>query len=279
MKWDKLRTICGLQIGRRKEEQFSDSGITKSHEFIQSKMPSFFRPTVGCQNVRLGLDCDGGYIVDGQSVDKADFLLSFGINDDWSFERDFLKRNKVEVVAFDGSIGVHWFLKRWVKHPRETLLHGAKFFDYLRFLSGRSRHVPLFVGAKQSKSHIAFAEIVTNYLPKQFQSVFLKIDIEGDEYIILDDIVAIGPRISGLVIEFHDIPKHLQVIEEFIAKLPLSLCHVHANNNANLLDGGISEVVEITFTRFGTELDNLAFVPNSLDRPNNKSFPEIQIVF
>ena len=46
--------------------------------------------------------------------------------------------------------------------------------------------------------------------------IFLKIDIEGSEYRILDDLIRYQDLIKGLVIEFHNIDLHMEKILNFI---------------------------------------------------------------
>ena len=41
--------------------------------------------------IRLGRKGDGGYIVSKLDLDKIDFILSFGLDADWSFEKDLSK--------------------------------------------------------------------------------------------------------------------------------------------------------------------------------------------
>jgi hypothetical protein len=41
------------------------------------------------------------------------------------------------------------------------------------------------------------------------KNIFLKIDIEGSEYLFLQDIIANEERITGMVIELHDVDIHL----------------------------------------------------------------------
>ena len=57
--------------------------------------------------------------------------------------------------------------------------------------------------------------------------IFIKMDIEGSEYRLLDDILKYASDISGLVIEFHDVDLHQERILNFIQKLPLTLVHIH----------------------------------------------------
>ena len=61
--------------------------------------------------------------------------------------------------------------------------------------------------------------------------------IDSDENIVSargywDEIIAIEERLTGLVIELHDVDIHLNKIEKFIDKFSLNLVHVHANNFA-----------------------------------------------
>ena len=65
----------------------------------EAVLPLFLRPLKGAELVRMGRDNDGGYLVDKRSIISSEFLLSFGIYDDWSFEKDFKKFVNVPVVA------------------------------------------------------------------------------------------------------------------------------------------------------------------------------------
>ena len=50
--------------------------------------------------IRIGKDNDGGYLVDKESFLKTEEIVSFGINDDWSFEEESLKLIKnVKLIA------------------------------------------------------------------------------------------------------------------------------------------------------------------------------------
>ena len=49
--------------------------------------------------IRLGQDNDGGYIVEKQSTKKSKNLVSFGLADDWSFEKDFKKFNPSATIT------------------------------------------------------------------------------------------------------------------------------------------------------------------------------------
>ena len=50
-----------------------------------------------------------------KSVINSDLLFSFGLNDDWSFEKDFISINsKTKVFVFDKSYNFFW-IKNFLK--------------------------------------------------------------------------------------------------------------------------------------------------------------------
>ena len=65
--------------------------------------------------IRIGRENDGGYLVSRSDIDKSDVLIGLGINDDWSFEKDFKNLRAVEVFAYDASISYKHFFKQLVK--------------------------------------------------------------------------------------------------------------------------------------------------------------------
>ena len=60
---------------------------------------------------RFGRDNDGGYLVSKKTVLETEYLISFGILDDTSFESDFLKTNKVPIICFDHTINKSYWKK------------------------------------------------------------------------------------------------------------------------------------------------------------------------
>ena len=85
-------------------------------------LPKQFQPTATYDLIRLGRDCDGGYLVEKESLAAAKQLLSFGLARDWSFEEDFLKKNNVPLLIYDGTIS-----------PKDLIKYVIKDFIFLRF--------------------------------------------------------------------------------------------------------------------------------------------------
>ena len=74
------------------------------------------------------------------------------------------------------------------------------------------------------------------------KKMILKIDIEGDEYKILEQIKKQFLKINLLIIEFHNIHKNLNKLKNFIKKTKFKIIHIHGNNY-----GYKQKLVEMTF--------------------------------
>jgi hypothetical protein len=62
--------------------------------------------------VRVGSDFDGGYVLSERMIEKTKILLSFGVNDNWTFEEDFFNRKNVSIYAYDYSIKSEFFVSK-----------------------------------------------------------------------------------------------------------------------------------------------------------------------
>jgi hypothetical protein len=80
---------------------------------------------------------------------------------------------------------------------------------------------------------------------------FVKMDIEGTEYRVLEDMASYLDRILGLAIEFHDTGPLQPVFERTIEMLRryFEIVHVHANNFSQAYRDGFPEALEITPVR------------------------------
>ena len=93
----------------------------------KSKLPKFFEYKSSSDLTRIGKSHDGGYLVSEIDIQKSDFLISLGMSDDWSFEQDFVKRNNVDVLAYDASIGVKFWINLGVTFEEIWMIWGSDF--------------------------------------------------------------------------------------------------------------------------------------------------------
>tara|TARA_B100000886_G_scaffold247865_1_gene174523 strand:+ start:1032 stop:1793 length:762 start_codon:yes stop_codon:yes gene_type:complete len=250
---------------------------------MKAHLPNFFSVEQATDLVRIGKKYDGGYLVSQSDIEKSEILIGLGINDDWSFEEDFLSCKKVCVYAYDASVSKKYFFKKLIKsliridnlkifvHWITVLVKYNKFFS-----QPNVHHIQKFVGLNtESSQHCTFMSVLK---VTESKNIFFKIDIEGSEYRFLNDIIACEDRITGMVIELHDVDIHLKEIEEFINQFTLNLVHVHANNFSPIReDDDLPLVLELTFSKY-SDVSYDFKLPHELDMPNNKNYPDYKLV-
>jgi hypothetical protein len=252
---------------------------------IPAFLPLYLEPRNGAPLVRIRQEGDGGYVIDSRNIKHADILISMGINDDWSFEEDFYTRNPIPIQAYDASVSAwDFFLRFYIKLALFEPVNAKAAFHlwrrFKRFFDQTSRiHHPEFVGRDEGGRDISLATLLARDIDDTYRNIFFKIDIEHSEYWLLDTLVSIADRIEGLVIEFHSIDRNLKRLEAFINAFPLTLCHVHANNCAQVLDDGLPIVIECSFTRHPCNSRDPVVLPHPLDLPCCCSVDDIAVSF
>jgi hypothetical protein len=235
--------------------------------------------------VRLGRKGDGGYLATSDSIKQADLLISMGISSDWSFEKDFLRFNKVPIQAYDHTVTLRFWRKLIIRHLfkgvfclkiKELFRCIAVSIDYNFFFHGDVKHIKKMIGLT-SQNAITVDQILQQ--SDANKNIFFKIDIEGSEYRILDDLVKHASRITGLVIEFHDVDLHIDKIEKFVNQLPLTLVHIHANNFCDLDEQGNPMTLELSFANQPADSNKPWQHPHTLDSPNNLRKNEMLLNF
>ena len=271
-------------------------------------LPNFLNPCKFDDLIRIGKANDGGYIVRSQDIANTKNLISLGISFDFSFEEEFVKKNKkINISTYDGSVGFRYYFKRckyrikfFVLKPNKknflNVIDGLKsFLEFAIFfkfnLFSRIKHVEKFVTSDISvfkdfeKSYGYKPESIkfTDIISKNLSSVFLSIDIEGGEYDLLDQICKYSNNLTGLNIEFHNVQENLEKIETFVKNCNLLLIHTHINNFGPIIKG-IPSVVELSFSRNleknkqgNSRLTN--YLPIDLDQPNNTNGVDYLVTF
>lgn len=271
-------------------------------------LPNFLNPYKFDDLIRIGKANDGGYIVRSQDIADTKNLISLGISFDFSFEEEFIKKNKkINISTYDGSVGFKYYFKRSKYRVKSFLLRPSRknflnaidgiksFLEFAIFfkfnLFSRIKHIEKFVtsdisvfkdfekGYGYKPKSIKFVDIIS----KNLSSVFLSIDIEGGEYDLLDQICKYSNNLTGLNIEFHNVQENLEKIETFIKNCNLLLIHTHINNFGPIIKG-IPSVIELSFSR-NLEKNKLGnsrltnYLPIDLDQPNNINGVDYLVAF
>lgn len=254
-------------------------------------LPKSFKPKKNFQLVRLGKKYDGGYLVDLNSIHKSEFLISGGIFYDYKFEQDYLNLSDYkEIYCYDHVINPYTYSLKWIlilfkrliffekkdrlKKSVRNILKPIKFLNFIK--KKRVNYYKIGIGEDDKKIY-SLKKIVSKISDDKI--FFLKIDIEGDEYKILNQILEYSEKLSGLVIEFHDVEKNLNLIKDFIENFKLDLIYIHINNVSKLDPNGIPGIIEMSFSKFAKKNDDLSFRKHELDFPNNPNLPSIDLTF
>ncbi|MDC6475151.1 hypothetical protein PQZ71_00705 [Candidatus Pelagibacter sp.] len=245
------------------------------------KLPKFFKYNQCEDLTRIGGKYDGGYLISETDIEKSDVLLSFGIDVDWKFERDFFRIKEIPIYSYDASTNFPLFIKRAIGALlrydfKKFFFFLVGFFKFKKFFTGKKNFIPKFVGLENNKYHLSLNEVISE---TDFLNYFLKMDIEGSEYRCLDDLIKHQDKISGIVIEFHDIDLHLNKIEEFISKFNLKIVHIHINNWTLVGKNDLPLLIEVTFSKHGKTNNDFANYPHTLDSPNSTKLPNFVVSF
>ena len=268
--------------------------ILKNNEKIV--LPNFFFPKYKTELIRLGKDNDGGYLVPIKSIECTKNLYSFGLDDDFSFEKDFSKKQNINIYCYDHSVDWKFWIKKAFKDLKNLLLFKIKkselknifkYFDYKIFFDSKTKtHHKKFIApvgtiiSTMNASEIA--DLDTMFANNSNKDIFLKIDIEGSEYRILDQIIKYQSLIVGLVIEFHDCDLQKNTIKDFIENFELKLVHLHINNWGLINSNKFPSAIELTFspTEYNQDMnDTKHSFPTVLDQPCNPLFLDLPIEF
>ena len=254
---------------------------------------SELRP-VACESlVRLGSTHDGGYVVPLVAVKAAGALLSFGLSHNWSFERDFKRQNPGAIVhCYDHTVSLRTALQysigqllRFAVLFRPAAWRGIfTWIDYKRFFRASGTHFRQRIWS-DNQNNSATMDDVFRRLPPEC-SVFVKMDIEGGEYLVLEDLLRHSNDIVAMAIEFHDVDADPERFNAAVAQIKRDfyVVHIHGNNLGGKTSFNFPVALEMTFLskRFfpsSPPPSRLTYPVAGLDHPNHPRFPEFTFEF
>ena len=247
------------------------------------RLPNKLKPKFLYDLSRIGSNHDGGYLIEKSSHAKSKFLFSFGVSTNWEFEKDFIRNKRINFLAFDGSVtDIFWKNQKSIALNRLKKLSISKFFEYIYLkysfnnFFNNENFIPKFI-SKTMNNSITLNE--ANLLSEVKDNLFFKIDIEGSEYEIIDDLIKFQKSIIGLAIEFHFCDQNINKILNFVDRFGLEIVHVHANNYEDNRNKKFPGTLEISFAKNPKILDDFKTLPHKLDSPNRKKNAEIKLEF
>ncbi len=200
-------------------------------------------------------------MVCGDDIEEAEFLLSFGLSSEWSFEQAFaLKKPNSPIHVYDYSVGLTVFIENLFRECVKFFVRRSDFglvafrlrvvFRYIRFFRNRREHFRSRIASPvHGNLDVSIAKVFSR-VPSS--KIYLKIDIEGSEYRVLTEVCEFKDRILGLTIEFHDINFMFDRFIESISILNryFDIIHVHGNN-FSYFDSttNLPDAIELTFSR------------------------------
>ena len=243
--WPERRIVFGIMLNK-----------TQLKQFLASIWPI---NTVGGLK-RYGTEGDGGYLL-RKDITQVDFCFSAGIEQNSDYEFDIAEHFGCKIFMLDAS----------VDGPAQN--HKNFSFE------------PMWLGSASGTITYGVNEWIEMNSHAEAKDIHLKIDIEGNEYSVLDALSFINQRrLSVVVCEFHSFENILlknQTKYRMIFKQLLQthhVVHLHANNVRRPFRRfrlSIPTDLEVTFVRKDLiEINNeIVTLPNSLDHENTGGLP------
>lgn len=190
----------------------------------------YLKVTLKCNNIWIGSQYGGFYIYPNYLSENS-IVYSFGIGDDITFDIFLIKNYNCKIYAFDPTPkSINWINDNIISLPNFS------FFDYgLNNISGfQNFFLPKnnkFISGSSIKQNNVNSNDVISVKMKTFKEIsqifshkiidILKMDIEGSEYDVIDDILNSNIIINQILVEFHDrfIQNGNSKTKNFVSKL------------------------------------------------------------
>lgn len=197
--------------------------------------------------VKLGGFKDGAYVADYFSLKESKILISGGVGSNVRFESDFFDINKqVNIVLVDLTVSVVRMIARgfyhFIKKGQSGYRSLSEVLNYLFFIR-QGRLIKKYLGNLFTINDILFK--VNRQL--DIRSIFIKLDIEGAEYDLLQNITDLKKNITGVCIEFHDLHKieNIEKLKKLLAEHEFLIVHISVNEVC-LTNGNYPSVLDIS---------------------------------
>lgn len=177
---------------------------------ILSTKPARFRCTLRRAKLRVGQDW-GSWVICPDGLNSSSIVYSVGVGRDVTFDIDLIDRFGVTVHAFDPTPGsIEW--ARGQSLPERFVLHETGLADhdgFVRFSPTKSANTISWTMVESGQADGPSVEVPVRRLAGIMRDLghshidLLKMDIEGEEYAVIPNILASGLDIHQIVLECH----------------------------------------------------------------------------
>ncbi|MFC2104850.1 FkbM family methyltransferase, partial [Bacteroidota bacterium] len=154
---------------------------------------------------------DASWTIANQSINSDSIIYSFGVGTDISFDLDLIKKYNVDIHAFDPTPkSIEWVKKQNITQKFIMHEHGLAAFtgsieftlpDNPEYISGS---IDNMLGSAGNTISISVKDLKTIMNDLSHSRIdILKMDIEGSEYDVIDDLISNKIIVQQLLIEFH----------------------------------------------------------------------------
>ena len=191
-------------------------------KIVKAKVKRLILKTSGkVRHLKKRIDCNkqwygnvyGGFYVCPDFLNINSVVYSFGIGEDASFDRDIIEKHDCNVFAFDPTPKSI----RWVS--RQEISEKFRFFEF--GISNKSGLIDFFLpknpdhvsGSMLRQNNVNIEEKILVEM-KTIEDIMnernhthidvLKMDIEGEEYDVINNILDNNISVGQILVEFHD---------------------------------------------------------------------------
>lgn len=246
--------------------------------------------------VRAGDNWDGGYVIPASVVSRIKSIVSYGLGNNFSFERDIHRWHRnIPIHVYDHSVTFKSMLfdvltsvrnlrsfenfRFKVSQIKGRILYIFSYMSFFHFTKGVRHFRYEVVRDRESIEQIAILETFASV----GDGVLLKMDIEGGEYETILEILNTPKSIEAICIEFHHVVTHRDKFIQIVDLLShdFSIVHFHVNNAGRVFEN-IPDILELTFTK-NDYVDSATIDTDlplmSLDYANSPGKSDYRVIF
>ena len=154
----------------------------------------------------------GGWLVDLSLIPERSTIISAGIGEDISFDLELIKKRRCNIIGVDPTPKSHLFIEK--QNTLTNFLLVKKALDsesgkkIKMYKNSNPNHVsesilPSHFSVKESESYHAKTICLQDMFNKYDDVSLIKMDIEGSEYDVLNNLKDIPNSVKQMCIEFH----------------------------------------------------------------------------